>query len=506
MVEIQLFIDQAPAAVNRFVELVRNDFYRGTSVHRVVPGKLLQTGKPPSPSRVVSFDGLPDEFHPDLRHDSEGIVAMSNSGNQHGGTSGSEFYITLGPLPEHDGLNPDGTPKDCQNERISCHVVFGKVIRGMNFVNATAPGAHSFALREGDAIRAIEIVTQYHPLSKAAAEPPDCRNGIVLPDPQRRPQLVRECEILLEIKDTLAGDAKLNWRDSHKMRDWRGVILGDGFRHVKRLVLTGRGMTGTIPPELGELKDMVTFSLSDNKLTGEIPVELTNLRKLSYFTLGGNQLTGEIPPEVGKLTNLEFFRLRDNNLTGGIPREIARMKKLIDLHLHGNQLTGPIPPEFSGLHRMRRLVLNHNQLTGSIPPEFGKLRELLELRLHENDLSGEIPRELGWLEKLWFLELQSNQLEGNIPPELGYLHNLLELRLNRNRLSGPIPPELGRLINLRVLDLSNNRLAGNIPPEMGDLLKLQELHLRGNDFEGCIPTDLRRFGDNLAFLPYCDDP
>ena len=47
------------------------------------------------------------------------------------------------------------------------------------------------------------------------------------------------------------------------------------------------------------------LDLSNSGLTGEIPPEIGNLINLSYLNLEDNQLTGSIPPEIGNLTKLD---------------------------------------------------------------------------------------------------------------------------------------------------------------------------------------------------------
>ena len=59
--------------------------------------------------------------------------------------------------------------------------------------------------------------------------------------------------------------------------------------------------------------------------------------------LPGNGLTGEIPPALGNLTYLRDLRLSNNQLTGTIPPALGNLTYLRDLRLSNNQLTGCIP-------------------------------------------------------------------------------------------------------------------------------------------------------------------
>ena len=285
-----------------------------------------------------------------------------------------------------------------------------------------------------------------------------------------------------------------NWLTSFRMRDWEGVITNrreDGVVTVTDLRLPRNNLTGTIPPELGNLVNLKELYLGSNDLTGPIPPELGSLVNLKILFLYFNNLTGPIPPELGNLVNLEELHLSSNRLTGPIPPELGNLTKLTGLFLYFNNLTGPIPPWLGNLTSLRtQLNLGQNGFTGPIPPELGNLTSLGELNLPDNHLSGRVPPELGNLTSLRALRLQSNDFSGPIPPELASLARLTQLSLSDNILSGPIPSEFGNLTRLEELRLEENDLTGLIPPELGSLARLTQLNLSDNILSGPIPPEL----------------
>jgi cyclophilin family peptidyl-prolyl cis-trans isomerase len=112
---IELFEQQAPKTVANFVTLAEKNFYDGVIFHRVIDGFMIQGGDPTGTGRGGPGYQFADEFHPQLRHNSEGILSMANAGPN---TNGSQFFITLTATPHLDGK----------------HAVFGKVIEGMDVV------------------------------------------------------------------------------------------------------------------------------------------------------------------------------------------------------------------------------------------------------------------------------------------------------------------------------------------------------------------------------------
>jgi len=192
-----------------------------------------------------------------------------------------------------------------------------------------------------------------------------------------------------------------------------------------------------IPPELGNLDNLISLNLSFTELNGSIPPELGNLNNLKYLSLHSNYFTGNIPPELGNLANLEQLDLSANySLSGSIPIELTNLDSLNILNLSYNKISGSIPIELTNLHNLSVLDLRGNNLTGSILHELGNLGKLNELHLSSNLLTGSIPTELGNLTELGLLSLSYNQLSGNIPSELGDLNNLYGLYISDNQLSG----------------------------------------------------------------------
>ena len=285
-----------------------------------------------------------------------------------------------------------------------------------------------------------------------------------------------------------------NWLTDAPLGEWHGVST-DASGRVQGLNLLQNGLTGEIPPELGNLANLIVLRLYLDHLTGKIPPELGNLANLRILWLMSNDLTGEIPPELGNLTDLYDLRLASNDLTGEIPPELSNLTDLTWLLLGNNDLTGEIPPELGNLTDLEELWLSGNRLTGEIPPELGNLADLEELRLYSNDLTGMIPPELGNLADLEELWLSGNRLTGEIPAELGNLASLRRLYLYGNGLTGEIPPELGNLASLDELWLRGNALTGEIPAELGNYY-LNRLELGDNDLTGEIPSEL----GNLASL------
>jgi len=132
VIVLRLEFDKTPMTVANFVGLAEGTiankalppgrpYFDGSVFHRVVPGHVIQAGKPGG----TSLDGpgyeIPNEIVPELGHGRAGMLGMANSGPH---TAGSQFYITLGDRSYLDGD----------------YTVFGEVESGLGVVNSIVQG------------------------------------------------------------------------------------------------------------------------------------------------------------------------------------------------------------------------------------------------------------------------------------------------------------------------------------------------------------------------------
>ncbi|KAL1546468.1 LRR receptor-like serine/threonine-protein kinase GSO1 [Salvia divinorum] len=187
---------------------------------------------------------------------------------------------------------------------------------------------------------------------------------------------------------------------------------------VVNITLQGRGLSGKIPPEIGQLKSLIGLYLHFNNLHGVVPTDLANLTSLSDLYLNVNNLSGDIPPQIGDMSNLQVLQLCYNKLSGSIPTRLGSLKKLSVLALQSNQLSGAIPASLGNLMMLNRLDLSFNSLFGSIPVKLAVLPLLKVLDIRNNTLSGNVPLALKRLDE-GFQYANNAELCGFSFPSLG---------------------------------------------------------------------------------------
>lgn len=126
--KLDLYGNEAPQTVERFVFLSENGFYDNTTFHRL-SNLLIQGGCPYGDGTGGYKDGLYGEFRINgwIRNDVShlrGTISMAHSASSQNGldvnnTASSQFFIMLEDYPQHDGK----------------YAAFGRVTEGMELLD-----------------------------------------------------------------------------------------------------------------------------------------------------------------------------------------------------------------------------------------------------------------------------------------------------------------------------------------------------------------------------------
>ena len=130
-IELKLYPEVAPLAVENFTTHAKNGYYDGVVFHRIIKGFMIQGGDPTGTGtggESIWKKDFKDEFAKNVVFDKPFLLAMANRGPV---TNGSQFFITLAPTPWLNGK----------------HTIFGEVVSGQDVVRkmenvSVAPGSN----------------------------------------------------------------------------------------------------------------------------------------------------------------------------------------------------------------------------------------------------------------------------------------------------------------------------------------------------------------------------
>ncbi|MCI0499270.1 MAG: peptidylprolyl isomerase [Planctomycetales bacterium] len=151
-IEIELFMDKAPLTAANFLRYVKSGFYNGTTFHRVIKGFMIQGGGMTADLRPKPTDApIKNESYNQLRNE-RGAIAMARTSAPDSATS--QFFINhaANRSLDFDGPMAPG------------YAVFGKVVNGMDVVDAIAAmptknaGPHANVPVETVTIESVTIV------------------------------------------------------------------------------------------------------------------------------------------------------------------------------------------------------------------------------------------------------------------------------------------------------------------------------------------------------------
>ncbi|CAI7787714.1 unnamed protein product [Closterium sp. NIES-54] len=153
-------------------------------------------------------------------------------------------------------------------------------------------------------------------------------------------------------------------------------ILDGTMKKLEELGLSRNRLTGSIPGEkIGALLVLNSFNVGDKGLTGSIPMEIGKLRALKYLLVQNNQLEGALPSSLMACTGLEILAIGTNRLGGPLPVNILpQLPKLKVLSLKRNRFIVTLLEPLANHPKLRDIDMSLNKVARPILATLGRLK------------------------------------------------------------------------------------------------------------------------------------
>lgn len=123
VMSVEFYETDAPNTVKNFVDLANKGYYNGLNFHRVIPGFVIQGGCPDGSGAGGPGYKIKCETSGGNQYHDRGVLSMAHAGRD---TGGSQFFIC------HGRQNTSHLDRK--------HTCFGKVVEGVEIVDAIRPG------------------------------------------------------------------------------------------------------------------------------------------------------------------------------------------------------------------------------------------------------------------------------------------------------------------------------------------------------------------------------
>ena len=150
VIKVELDSANAPLSVDNFIGLAKQNFYNGSTFHRIIRGFMIQGGSAPATWEGKTPSAIKGEFSANnytsnsLKH-LRGTISMARTAESYNSAT-SQFFICLEDRPDLDGQ----------------YAPFGQVTEGMDVVDkiAEVPYGENGAVEEKDrpVIKEIRVI------------------------------------------------------------------------------------------------------------------------------------------------------------------------------------------------------------------------------------------------------------------------------------------------------------------------------------------------------------
>lgn len=182
-------------------------------------------------------------------------------------------------------------------------------------------------------------------------------------------------QALVQFMDKLSpgsSQRNINWgwnMSSDPCSDqWAGVYCNYSENvSVGKIALDGYNLTGVFDAgSICMVNSLTILSLKQNQISGSIPEEIGQCKQLTHLYLSGNKFSGSLPNSLSQLVNLKRLNISDNNFNGELP-DLPRISGLVTFLAQNNHLSGKIPNfDFENFKKSEFNVANNN-FSGPIP-------------------------------------------------------------------------------------------------------------------------------------------
>ncbi|KAK8125749.1 adenylate cyclase [Apiospora kogelbergensis] len=232
----------------------------------------------------------------------------------------------------------------------------------------------------------------------------------------------------------------------------------------------------SLPTYFSGFKSLRSLNLSSNFLD-KLPPFLCELDSLVDIDVSFNSIA-TLPDEIGKLRNLEKFVMTNNRLTSALPSTFSRLTSLRELDLKYNTLTSI--DVISELPKLEILSADHNMISQFI----GTFERVRSLKLNSNPITKfDIVSPVLTLKMLNLSNAQLASIDGSF----NNMPNLERLVLDKNYFVS-LPNTIGNLRRLEHFSIANNSV-GELPIEIGCMTELKVLDIRGNNIRK-LPNEI----------------
>jgi peptidyl-prolyl cis-trans isomerase A (cyclophilin A) len=293
---VNLEFEKTPGTVGNFIALAEGNlenkvkpqgtpYYDGLSFHRVISDFMVQGGCPQGTGTGNPGYKFDDEFHPDLKHDAPGKLAMANSGPA---TNGSQFYITHVPTPWLDNK----------------HSVFGSVVEGQDIVDI---------ISQGDELTSIEIIRVGD-----AAERFHAIEAFRTFEGSRSKREEKEIAAQKELLDSVAA----GYDETASGLRYQILQEGNGKKATKGATVSvhykGQLLDGTVFDSSYKRKEPIDFAIGVGQVIAgwDEGIQLLNVGAKARLVIPSNLAYGEagaggvIPPDATLIFDVELMDVK----------------------------------------------------------------------------------------------------------------------------------------------------------------------------------------------------